>query len=76
MPDLEDKIAEGDLSVLLGWLRQNVHRHGKRYSTAELMKRVTGSPISEDYFIKYASEKYGELYDIKVKAAPKIASRH
>lgn len=75
VPGLEDRIAEGDLGVLLGWLRQNVHRHGKRYSTAELMKRVTGSPISEDYFIRYVSEKYGELYGIKIKAAPKIAAR-
>ncbi len=75
VPDIEDSIAKGDLSVMLGWLRQNVHRHGKRYSTADLMKRVTGSPISEDFFIKYASEKYGELYDVKVKAAPKIATR-
>jgi hypothetical protein len=39
------------------------------------MKRVTGSPISEDFFIRYVSEKYGELYDVKVKAAPKIATR-
>jgi len=75
VPDLEDKIAAGDLGAMLGWLRTSVHRHGKRYSTAELMKRVTGSPISEDFFIRYVSEKYGELYDVKVKAAPKIAVR-
>jgi carboxypeptidase Taq len=60
---------------MLGWLRKNVHRHGKRYSTAELMKRVTGSPISEDYFIDYIKEKYSGLYDLKVKAAPKIRTR-
>jgi carboxypeptidase Taq len=60
---------------MLGWLRTNVHRHGKRYSSAVLMKRVTGSPISEDFFIRYVSGKYGELYDVKVKAAPKIATR-
>ena len=75
VPGLEDKITAGDLGALLGWLRQNVHCHGKRYSTAELMKRVTGSPISEDFFIRYVSEKYGELYDVKIKAAPKIATK-
>jgi hypothetical protein len=36
---------------------------------------VTGSPISEDFFIRYVSEKYGELYDVKVRAVPKIAAR-
>jgi carboxypeptidase Taq len=75
MPGIEDSIAAGDLSVMLGWLRKNVHRHGKRYGTAELMKRVTGSPISEDFFIDYIKEKYGGLYDIRLKAAPKIRTR-
>ncbi|HUL61963.1 MAG TPA: carboxypeptidase M32 [Methanocella sp.] len=75
VPGLEDRIAAGDLGAMLGWLRQNIHRHGKRYSTAELMKRVTGSPISEDFFIRYVGRKYGELYDIKVRAAPKISVR-
>jgi carboxypeptidase Taq len=75
VPDIEDGFAKGDLSVMLGWLRKNVHRHGKRYGTAELMKRITGDNISEDYFIRYVAEKYGELYDIKVKAAPKIRSK-
>ncbi|HUL62086.1 MAG TPA: carboxypeptidase M32 [Methanocella sp.] len=75
VPGLEDRIAAGDLGAFLGWLRQNVHRHGKRYDAAELMKRVTGSPISEDFFIRYVSEKYGRLYGIKIKTAPKIAVR-
>ncbi|OPY28408.1 MAG: Carboxypeptidase Taq (M32) metallopeptidase [Methanocella sp. PtaU1.Bin125] len=75
VPGIEDGFAKGDLSVMLGWLRKNVHRHGKRYSTAELMKRITGDNISEDYFIRYVSEKYGRLYDIKVRAAPKIRSK-
>jgi carboxypeptidase Taq len=73
VPDLESRIAAGDLGAMLGWLRQNIHRHGKRYGTADLMKRVTGSCISEDYFIRYVKEKYGRLYDAEFEAAPKIA---
>ncbi len=73
VPGLEDRIAAGDLGAMLGWLRQNVHLHGKRYSTADLMKRVTGDKISEDYFIRYAREKYGKLYDVEIEAAPNIA---
>jgi carboxypeptidase Taq len=75
VPGIEDRIAAGDLGVVLGWLRKNVHRHGKRYGTAELLRRVTGREISEDFFIDYVREKYGALYGAEIKAAPKIAAR-
>lgn len=73
VPDLEGRIAGGDTGALLGWLRKNVHQHGKRYSTAELMKRVTGKPVSEDYFVRYVKEKYDGLYNEAPE--PKIAVR-
>jgi len=71
-PEIKGRIAMGDLTVLRDWLRTNVHRHGKRYGAAELMKRITGSEISEDYFIRYIREKYSWVYDISLGAAPKI----
>lgn len=66
LPDIEDEIAAGNTGMLLGWLRENVHRHGKRYSSADLMKKVTGSPISEDFFVRYVKEKYGSVYGISL----------
>ncbi len=66
VPGLEEKIASGDTRVLLDWLRKNVHRHGKRYSAGELVKRVTGKALSEDYFIRYVKEKYGSVYGIRL----------
>ena len=65
-PGMEESIAAGDLGAPLEWLRQNVHRHGKRYDAATLIKKVTGEAMSEDYFIRYIKEKYGELYGIKL----------
>jgi carboxypeptidase Taq len=62
---LEKCIASGDTGPLLGWLRKNVHRHGKRYGAAELVKKVTGKTLTEDYFIQYVKEKYGPLYGVK-----------
>ncbi len=41
--DLDAEFARGDFSGLLGWLRRNVHRHGKRYRAADLIRKVTGS---------------------------------
>ena len=59
IPDLEDRISKGDLGTLREWLRENVHRHGKRFSAAELIQRVTGESLNPDYFIEYLKERHG-----------------
>lgn len=62
--DLDGKIAEGDFEDLHDWLGENVHRHGSRYETNELVKRATGEDFTADAFLDYVDEKYGELYGI------------
>jgi carboxypeptidase Taq len=42
---LEEALAAGDFAPLLGWLRQHIHRHGKRYSAGQLAQRITGRPL-------------------------------
>ncbi len=55
--DLEDKISEGDTGVLLSWLREKIHRHGKMYTSEELCKLVTGASLDSNMFIKYLRNK-------------------
>src|SRR6056297_463640 len=62
--DLDAKIADGDFGDLQAWLGENVHRHGSRYETNELVKEATGEAFSADAFTDYVEEKYGELYGI------------
>jgi carboxypeptidase Taq len=62
IPDLEKDFERGDFSRLLGWLRTNVHAHGRRYETEELVKRVTGEGISPKHLIRYLNERYVPLY--------------
>ena len=38
VPDVDEQIARGDFSGLMGWLRQNVHGQGARVSAQELLK--------------------------------------
>ena len=38
--DLPGQIAAGDLASLGGWLRDRVHRHGRRLSPAEILARA------------------------------------
>jgi carboxypeptidase Taq len=62
--DLDDRIAAGDFGPLRDWLTETVHAQGCRYTTPELIREATGEALTADYFLSYAREKYGELYDI------------
>ncbi len=61
-PGLEDDFARGDFSWLLGWLRENVHAQGRRFSALELIQRVTGAELSPRHLVRYLRERYGTLY--------------
>lgn len=61
---LEDQFRTGEFSSLLSWLRENIHQHGRCYSPAELVERVTGVPLQHDALISQLQNKYGEIYGL------------
>ncbi len=63
--DFDGKIAEGDFDDLHEWLTENVHRHGKRYETNDLVVEATGEDFTADAFVDYVTEKYGDLYELE-----------
>jgi len=64
LPDLEQQLARGEVGPLREWLRQNIHRHGKRYRADELVRLVTGQALSPQPFISYLHAKYRPLYGL------------
>ena len=62
IPDLIEQFAKGDYSGLLAWLREHIHQHGQRYRAYDLVKKVTGAPLSHKSLIDYMNKKYGEIY--------------
>lgn len=64
IPDLEDQIGQGDPSKLLDWLREKVHKHGRRYDPKILIEKATGEKPTARYFIDYINDRYGEIYEI------------
>ena len=60
--DIDDILAKGNLGSILSWLRKNIHQHGSIYTARELCEKVTGEPLSADYFISYLEEKYQGIY--------------
>ncbi len=62
MPDLHQQFERGDLLTLRKWLKGKIHSHGQRYRAADLVKKVTGQPLSYKPLIEYMNAKYGEIY--------------
>jgi len=58
VPDVETQIARGEFAGLMGWLRENVHGHGARITTQELLKLATGKPLSATSALRYLEAKY------------------
>lgn len=63
-PEIPDEIAKGKFSTLLHWLQKNIYQHGAKYTTAELLQRVTGGPLSLEPYKRYIETKYSELYGL------------
>lgn len=61
---LDETFARGDFQPLREWLTQKIYSQGQRFSAAELIERVTGSPLSHQPFIAYLRRKLGRLYGI------------
>ena len=62
--NLDDQIRKGDFGELLGWLRKNIHQHGHKYDPQVLVKKVTGSKITPEPYVRYLTKKYGEIYGL------------
>lgn len=62
--DLPGRIAEGDFAPLLEWLREHVHRHGRRRRVSELVEQATGEPLSSGPFLSYLRSTAHEVYGV------------
>ena len=62
IPGLVSQIEAGDFQNLLEWLRKNIHQYGRRYTSEELCKRVTGKGLDFSVFMKYVTCKYAGIY--------------
>jgi carboxypeptidase Taq len=64
IPTLADQIRSGEFSALLGWLREKIHVHGRKYEPQELVQRVTGSKIDPAPYVRYLKSKYSQIYGL------------
>jgi carboxypeptidase Taq len=63
-PEIMPQMARGDFDALLGWLRENIHRHGKKYEPDDLISHATGRPPHTTSYLRYLERKFGDLYGL------------
>jgi carboxypeptidase Taq len=70
LPSLYDEFEQGEFGSLRDWLREHLHRYGRKFTPAETLERVAGtSQIDPEPYVRYLREKLADIYGIAVSAA-------
>jgi carboxypeptidase Taq len=64
LPDLSEQVKAGELGPLRDWLREHVHRFGRKYMPRELLERELGGGLDPQPLLAYLHEKFGEIYGL------------
>jgi carboxypeptidase Taq len=55
--DVDEQISRGEFGAIREWLRENLHRHGRKYLPVETLERVAGGPIDPEPYLRYLQGK-------------------
>jgi carboxypeptidase Taq len=57
-PDIDARIARGDLAPVFDWLRENIWHQASRWTTAELAIRASGEALNPAHFRAHLERRY------------------
>jgi carboxypeptidase Taq len=60
-PDLDARIAQGDLAVVFDWLKANIWQQASRWTTDELSLRASGETLNPAHFQAHLERRYLSL---------------
>src|SRR5579884_2815745 len=63
-PDFDERLAVGDTLFILNWLRETMYVYGSIYLPEDLIQRVTGEAPNPQYFVRYLTTKFENLYSL------------
>ena len=61
LPDAYDQIERGEFGEIHAWLREQLYRHGRKFTPAETIARVAGGPIDPEPYLRYLADKNASL---------------
>src|SRR4051812_39943230 len=70
LPDLDEQFEQGEFGPLRDWLREHLHRHGRKFTPSETLERVVGTAeIDPEPYVRYLREKLASIYGIAATSA-------
>jgi carboxypeptidase Taq len=63
-PNFDERLASGDTAFILDWLREKMYVFGVMYLPETLMERVTGEAPNPEFFVRYLTSKFEEIYQL------------
>ena len=57
-PDLDARIAAGDLAPVFAWLNANIWSQASRWDTPELVRRASGEALNPQHLRKHLETRY------------------
>jgi carboxypeptidase Taq len=61
-PTIAADLKAGEYGSLLGWLREKVHRPGRRHLPGPFVEKICGEPAQSRSYLAYLNGKYRGLY--------------
>jgi carboxypeptidase Taq len=55
--DVDEQIGRGEFGELREWLREHLHRYGRKFMPAETLERCVGGPIDPEPYLRYLQGK-------------------
>jgi carboxypeptidase Taq len=62
--DVDELVREENFEPIHEWMTENVHQHGQRYTTPDLIEKATGQELSAEPFVEYIRGKFEDLYGL------------
>jgi carboxypeptidase Taq len=67
LPDLAESFERGEFAPLREWLRENLHRHGRKFMPRETLERAAGAArIDPEPYVRYLRQKVGAIYGLRL----------
>ena len=69
--DVDGDFELGEFGPLREWLRDNIHRHGRKFDSRELLRRATGEELRVEPWLEYLQAKLLETGQLAEPVAPR-----
>jgi carboxypeptidase Taq len=62
--NLDVLLSNGQILKITEWIKENIHQNGSFYTSAEVIQRICGCPVSAKPLLDYFTQKYTALYNL------------